>query len=85
MKKTTLLLALLMTSIGFSQQQEYHLDFEEGTPSGLASNWYTYDNEPPPAEIVDNPDLDGVNATASKVMKVVMGPSNAFYAGVNNK
>ncbi|MGJ8744178.1 T9SS type A sorting domain-containing protein [Polaribacter sp.] len=85
MKKITLLLALLMTSIGFSQQQEYHLDFEEGTPSGLASNWYTFDNEPPPAEIVDNPDLDGVNATASKVMKVVMGPSHAFYAGVNNK
>jgi hypothetical protein len=85
MKKITLLLAFLITSIGFSQQQEYHLDFEEGTPSGLASNWYTFDNEPAAAEIVDNPDLDGVNATASKVMKVVMGPGNAFYAGVNNK
>ncbi|WP_166382297.1 T9SS type A sorting domain-containing protein [Polaribacter sp. 11A2H] len=85
MKKITLLLAFLITSIGFSQQQEYHLDFEEGTPSGLASNWYTFDNEPAPAEIVDNPNLNGVNATTSKVMKIVMGPSNAFYAGVNNK
>jgi hypothetical protein len=85
MKKITLLLAFLITSIGFSQQQEYHLDFEEGTPSGLASNWYTFDNEPAPAEIVDNPNLNGVNTTASKVMKVVMGPGNAFYAGVNNK
>ncbi|MDP5105135.1 MAG: T9SS type A sorting domain-containing protein, partial [Polaribacter sp.] len=34
---------------------------------------------------VDNPVLDGVNATASKVMKVFVGPGNAFYAGVNNK
>ncbi|WP_343329581.1 T9SS type A sorting domain-containing protein [Polaribacter staleyi] len=85
MKKITLLFALLITSIGFSQQQEYHLDFEEGTPSGIASNWYTFDNQPAPAEIVDNPDLNGVNTTSSKVMKVVMGPGNAFYAGVNNK
>lgn len=85
MKKITLLVALLITSIGFSQQQEYHLDFEEGTPSGEAANWFTFDNEPAAAEIVDNPDLDGVNATASKVMKVVVGPGNAFYAGVNNK
>ncbi|WP_158837274.1 T9SS type A sorting domain-containing protein [Polaribacter sp. L3A8] len=85
MKKITLLFALLITSIGFSQQQEYHLDFEEGTPSGIASNWYTFDNQPAPAEIVDNPNLNGVNTTASKVMKVVMGPGNAFYAGVNNK
>ena len=85
MKKITLLLALLMTSIGFSQQQEYHLDFEEGTQSGTVANWLTFDNNPPPAEIIDNPDLDGVNATASKVMKVVVGPGNAFYAGVNNK
>ena len=85
MKKITLLLALLITSIGFSQQQEYHLDFEDGTPSGTASNWYTFDNNPAPAEIVNNPDLDGVNTTASQVMKVVMGSGNAFYAGVNNK
>ncbi|MDP5105527.1 MAG: hypothetical protein NWQ31_05075, partial [Polaribacter sp.] len=84
MKKITLLFVLLISSIGFSQQQQYHLDFEEGTPSGVAGNWFTFDNNPAPAEIIDNPDLDGVNATASKVMKVVVGPDNAFYAGVNN-
>ncbi|SDR87538.1 Por secretion system C-terminal sorting domain-containing protein [Polaribacter sp. KT25b] len=84
MKKITLLIAFLITSIGFAQQQQYHLDFEEGTPSGIAANWFTFDNNPAPAEIIDNPDLDGVNATASKVMKVVVGPGNAFYAGVNN-
>ena len=84
MKKITLLFVLLITSIGFSQQQQYHFDFEDGTPSGVAANWFTFDNSPAPAEIIDNPDLDGVNATASKVMKVVVGPGNAFYAGVNN-
>lgn len=84
MRKITLLLTFLITSIGFSQQQEYHLDFEDGSASGVASNWFTFDNDAAAAVIVDNPDLDGVNATASKVMKVVMGPDNAFYAGVNN-
>jgi hypothetical protein len=84
MRRITLLLVLLISSIGFSQQQQYHLDFEDGTPSGVAGNWFTFDNNPAPAEIIDNPDLDGVNATASKVMKVVVGPDNAFYAGVNN-
>ncbi|WP_405564831.1 T9SS type A sorting domain-containing protein [Polaribacter sp. Asnod6-C07] len=84
MKKITLLIALLITSLGFSQQQEYIFDFEDDGPDGTASNWLTFDNEPAAAEIVDNPDLDGVNATASKVLKVVMGPGNAFYAGVNN-
>lgn len=84
MKKIILLFALLISSIGFSQQQEYHLDFEDGTPSGIEGNWFTFDNTPAPAEIIDNPDLDGVNNTVSKVMKVVVGPNNAFYAGVNN-
>jgi len=85
MKKITLLLVLLISSLGFAQQQEYVLDFESDGQDGIASNWYTFDNDPAPAEIVDNPDLDGVNAAASKVMKVVVGPDNAFYAGVNNK
>ncbi|APZ46231.1 hypothetical protein BW723_07945 [Polaribacter reichenbachii] len=84
MKKITLLIAFLITSIGFAQQQEYLFDFESDDPDGVASNWLTFDNTPAPAEIVDNPDLDGVNATDSKVLKVVMGPNNAFYAGVNN-
>ena len=79
----TLLLSLI-TLNGYSQQKEYLLDFEPGTPSGLASNWLTFDNDPAAAEVVDNPDLDGTNALDSKVLKVVVGPDNAFYAGVNN-
>ncbi len=86
MKKITLLAIVLMSSLGFAQQQQYNLGFEPGTPSGVASVWYTFDNGAAPAEIVTNPDPDGVNTSATtKVLKVVMGPGNAFYAGVNNK
>ncbi len=84
MKKYTVILLLLVSFIGYSQQQQYHLDFEAGTPSGVASNWFTFEDNPASAEVVDNPDLDGTNTTESKVLKVVVGPSNAFYAGVNN-
>ena len=84
MKKYIILFILLISFVGYSQQQQYHLDFEDGTPSGVASNWFTFDNNPAAAEVVDNPDLDGTNTTASKVLKVVVGPNNAFYAGVNN-
>ena len=86
MKKITLLLILLTTSLGFSQQQLYNLGFEPSTPSGVPSVWYTFDNSPPLAEIVTNPDPDGVNPSATtKVLKVVMGPANNCYAGVNNR
>ena len=34
--------------------------------------------------MVDNPNLNGTNPSSTKVLKVVVGPSNAFYAGVNN-
>ena len=85
MKKITLLFTFLVSFLSYGQQQEYLLDFESDGSDGVASNWYTFDNTPAAAEIVDNPDLDGTNATASKVLKVVVGPNNAFYAGVNNK
>ena len=84
MKNIILVLAVLFYNTGYSQQQEYLLDFEPDTPSGIASNWYTFDNDPAAAEIIDNPDLDGTNPSSSKVLKVVVGPDNAFYAGVNN-
>ena len=84
MKKSILVISIFLSTISYSQQQEYLLDFEPYTPSGVVSNWYTFDNDPAPAEIVDNPDLDGTNASNSKVLKVVVGPENAFYAGVNN-
>ena len=86
MKKITLLSILLVSSLGFSQQQQYNFGFEPTTPSGLASNWYTFDNGAAAAEVVTNPDPDGVNTSATtKVLKVVMQPGNAFYAGVNNR
>lgn len=85
MKKITFLL-LFASSLGFAQQQQYNFGFETGTPSGVAANWFTFDNGAPAAEIVTNPDPDGVNTSATtKVLKCVMGPGNAFYAGVNNR
>ncbi len=84
MKNVTLLVLLLLGPLIFAQQQEYLLNFESNTPSGVVSNWYTFDNNPAAAEVVDNPDLDGTNAINTKVLKVVVGPDNAFYAGVNN-
>jgi len=84
MKNIILVTLLLLVSFGYAQQQEYLFNFEPNTPSGVASNWYTFDNNPAAAEVVDNPDLDGTNATNTKVLKVVVGPNNAFYAGVNN-
>ena len=74
----------LVESLVYAQQQEYLFDFEPNTPSGVASNWYTFDNNPAAAEVVDNPNLNGTNPSSTKVLKVVVGPSNAFYAGVNN-
>ena len=84
MKNIILVTLLLLVSFGYAQQQEYLFNFEPNTPSGVASNWYTFYNNPAAAEVVDNPDLDCTNATNTKVLKVVVGPNNAFYAGVNN-
>jgi hypothetical protein len=84
MKKIIYVVFLLLGPLVVAQQQEYLLDFESNTPSGVASNWYTFDNNPAAAEVVDNPDLDGTNPINTKVLKVVVGPDNAFYAGVNN-
>lgn len=75
----------MITSLGFAQQQQYVFDFEDGSPSGVVTNWYGFDNNPL-REIVTNPDPDGVNTSATtKVMRLVVGPENAFYAGVNNR
>ena len=84
MKNITFVIFLLLGPLVFAQQQEYLFDFEPNTPSGVASNWNTFDNNPAAAEVVDNPNLNGTNPSSTKVLKVVVGPSNAFYAGVNN-
>ena len=44
MKNIILVTLLLLVSFGYAQQQEYLFDFEPNTPSGVASNWYTFDN-----------------------------------------
>uniref|UniRef100_UPI00286E08DD hypothetical protein n=1 Tax=Flavobacterium sp. TaxID=239 RepID=UPI00286E08DD len=86
MKKITLFIFLAFITLGYSQQQQYNLGFEPATPSGIAPVWFTFDSGAPVAEIVTNPDPDGTNTSATtKVLKVVMGPGNAFYAGVNNR
>ena len=84
MKNVILGVFLFVGYLVYAQQQEYLFDFEPNTPSGVASNWYTFDNNPAAAEVVDNPNLNGTNPSSTKVLKVVVGPSNAFYAGVNN-
>lgn len=86
MKKITSLLFILAVTSGFAQQQAYNLAMEPGTPSGLASNWYTFDNGAAAAEVITNPFPGGINPSATtKVLKCVMGPTNQFYAGVNNR
>lgn len=87
MKKITLLLAFLITSIGFSQQQEYHLDFEDGTASGDAATWNNSFGGTSAVEIVTNPNPSGTNTSATtKVAKVTLDdPTNAeFWAGFDN-
>jgi hypothetical protein len=84
MKKITFLFFLLTVSLGYSQLQTYVFDFESDGPDGTASNWVTFDGAIAPAEIIDNPDLDGTNPTASKVLKVVAPSPGNFYDGVNN-
>ena len=79
MKNITFVIFLLLGPLVFAQQQEYLFDFEPNTPSGVASNWYTFDNNPAAAEVVDNPNLNGTNPSSTKVLKVVVGQSNAFY------
>lgn len=86
MKKITLLLALLISSIGFSQQQQYHLDFES-SPSGDAATWNNSFGGTSPVQIVTNPDPDGTNTSATtKVLKTTLAaPTTAeFWAGVDN-
>ncbi|MGL2963577.1 T9SS type A sorting domain-containing protein [Flavobacterium sp. RSB2_4_14] len=85
MKKITFLFFLLATTVGFSQQQQYNLGFETGSPSGVLTNWTTFENPNPGAEIVTNPDPDGVNTSATtKVLKINATQGSACYAGIIN-
>jgi hypothetical protein len=85
MKKITSFLFLLTLSLGYSQQQQYNLGFEDGTPSGVLSNWVTFEGPSPGAEIVVNPSANGVNtSTTTKVLKLNMVQSGACYSGAIN-
>ncbi|WP_338410352.1 T9SS type A sorting domain-containing protein [uncultured Flavobacterium sp.] len=85
MKKITYLLILFTVSFAFSQQQQYNLGFESGTPSGTLANWTTFENPSPSAEIITNPDPDGVNTSATtQVLKLIATQNSACYAGTIN-
>ena len=57
MKKITLLLLLLISFTGFSQQETFDVTFETGTDGNAASNWSTFENDSNPSiEVVANPD-----------------------------
>lgn len=85
MKKITLLLFLLTSVFTFGQQQQYNLGFEPATPSGVLSNWATFEGPSPGADIVTNPDPDGVNTSATtKVLKLNMVQGGACYSGAVN-
>lgn len=75
----------MFISFGYSQQQQYNLGFEDGTPSANLLNWATFENPSPSAEIVANPDPDGVNTSATtKVLKLNMVQNGACYSGAVN-
>ena len=85
MKKITLFISLMVFSLGFSQQQQYNLGFEDGTPSANLANWATFENPSPSAEIVVNPSPNGVNtSTSTKVLKLNMVQNGACYSGAVN-
>ena len=85
MKKITTFLILLISVVGFSQQQQYLLGFEPTTPSGVIANWVTFEGPAPAAEIVVNPDADGVNtSTTTNVLKLNMIQAGACYSGAIN-
>ena len=66
MKKITLLLLLLISFTGFSQQETFDVTFETGTDGNTASNWSTFENDSNPSiEVVANPDATGINTSAT--------------------
>ena len=87
MKKITLLVFLMITSLAIAQQQEYHLDFESDNPSGVAATWSNAFGGTSVAEIITNPDPDGTNTSATtQVLKTTLAsPTTAeFWAGIDN-
>lgn len=76
----TLSIALLISSIGFSQNAP--ITFETGA-HGNTWTWTTFENgtTPPPAQVVANPSATGIN-TSSTVLMMSMQQSGQPWAGV---
>lgn len=63
MKKTTIILLMLIASVSFAQNNP--VDFESGG-SGAGWTWAVFENDSnPPLEIITNPDQSGVNSSAT--------------------
>ena len=85
MKKITLMIAMMISIVAFSQQQIYNLGFESGDADGVQGNWTTFENPAPGLEILANPIPNGVNNSATtQVLKLTMEQSSACYAGTIN-
>ncbi|QNM86714.1 T9SS type A sorting domain-containing protein [Polaribacter pectinis] len=81
MKKITLLLMLLISAVGFSQQETFEVTFESGTAASDASKWNVFENDSNPAlEVVANPDATGDNTSAT-VAKFTALAAGQPYAG----
>jgi hypothetical protein len=83
MKKTTILLMMLATSL-MSFAQNAPINFESGG-HGANWTWTVFENATNPAlEIIDNPDASGIN-TSSKVAKFTALQAGNPWAGVESQ
>lgn len=82
MKKFTLLMMLLSTVFGYAQNSP--IDFETGG-YGADWTWTVFENEDnPPLEIVANPDMSGVNTSAT-VAKFTARQAGQPWAGCESQ
>jgi hypothetical protein len=80
MQKITLLL-LLISFMGFSQQETFDVTFETGADGSEVSVWSTFENDSNPSiEVVANPDATGIN-TSAKVAKFTALDAGQPWAG----
>ncbi|OUR90830.1 hypothetical protein A9Q87_12830 [Flavobacteriales bacterium 34_180_T64] len=85
MKKITFLSILLITFLGYGQQQIYNLGFEPGSADATAGNWTTFENPSPGLSIVTNSILNGTNTSGTtQVLRLTMAQGSACYAGAIN-
>lgn len=82
MKKITLLLILLTTSLGFSQNAP--IDFESGG-NGASWTWAVFENNTDPAlDVISNPVSGGINTSAT-VAKFTALDAGANWAGFESQ